>query len=103
MRKGPLAATEFLWTPAAVATLQRMWDAGYSPTHIAETLGCNCTKNAVVGKRNRMGLKKRREPYQPRFDTMPFRRLPEPPRFKVPPIEERPGWPTKAQLMGRRA
>jgi hypothetical protein len=95
----------FEWTQANTARAKKMWDDGNSPAQIAEMLGGGCTKNAVIGKRNRMGWEKRFENFgsrQPKENT-PYRRLPDAPRFQVPPIPERPGWPTKAQLMGRRA
>lgn len=92
----------FEWTEAAEATLRRMWRAGFDSGEIASMLGC--TKNAVVGKRNRLQLETRREGIRgSKTDITPFRRLPEPPQYPYKPPEERPGWPTLAQLMGRRA
>lgn len=101
MKKGPLTGEDFEWTLAATETLRRLWSAGYDSGEIAAVLGC--TKNAVVGKRNRMQLPTRKDGVrQAKSDVTPYRRLPEPPRFQVPPIEERPGWPTRQQLMAGR-
>ena len=49
------------WTTENVTALTRLWDAGdLSTQQIAHCLGC--TKNSVIGKANRMGLKPRLDP-----------------------------------------
>ena len=45
------------WTDERVALLKEMWTAGYSARQIAEKLG-GTTRNAVIGKANRLGLSK---------------------------------------------
>lgn len=48
------------WTEERVAVLERLWDEGMATERIAERLGV--TKNAVVGKAHRLGLKTRGNP-----------------------------------------
>ena len=45
------------WTEERVAMLKELWTQGYSARQIAERLG-DATRNAVIGKANRMGLSK---------------------------------------------
>ena len=45
------------WTEERVARLTELWTAGYSARNIAEQLG-GVTRNAVIGKANRLGLSK---------------------------------------------
>jgi GcrA cell cycle regulator len=45
------------WTEERVARLTELWTAGYSARSIAEILG-SITRNAVIGKANRLGLSK---------------------------------------------
>ncbi len=45
------------WTDERVARLKELWAQGYSARQIAEELG-GVTRNAVIGKANRMGLSK---------------------------------------------
>lgn len=45
------------WTEERVARLTELWTAGYSARQIAEQLG-GVTRNAVIGKANRLGLSK---------------------------------------------
>jgi GcrA cell cycle regulator len=44
------------WTPEREALLREMWTAGKTATQIAERLGGGITRNAVIGKKNRLGL-----------------------------------------------
>lgn len=46
---------EDLWTQAEIAQLRRMFADGNSPSAIASTMGR--TRNAVIGRLNRMGLR----------------------------------------------
>lgn len=45
------------WTEERVARLRELWEEGLSARQIAEGLG-GITRNAVIGKANRMGLSK---------------------------------------------
>jgi GcrA cell cycle regulator len=42
------------WTSTQIEELRRLWAEGHSMAAIGEKMGC--TKNAVAGKRNRLGL-----------------------------------------------
>ena len=46
------------WTDNRVALLSDLWQSGYSARQIAERLGEGVTRNAVIGKANRLGLSK---------------------------------------------
>lgn len=46
------------WTDARVEQLRELWVAGFSAREIAERLGDGATRNAVIGKANRLGLSK---------------------------------------------
>ncbi len=49
------------WTEQRVATLTRLWEEGRSASQIAEALG-DVSRNAVIGKAHRLGLKGRPSP-----------------------------------------
>ncbi len=49
-----------MWTDELVAELSRLWNEGHSTAEIGRRLGV--TKNAVVGKANRIGLPARQSP-----------------------------------------
>jgi len=51
-----------LWTDGAVVRLTQLWNEGKSASEIAETLGNGITRNAVIGKAHRIGLKGRPSP-----------------------------------------
>ncbi len=46
------------WTDERVAQLTKLWQEGFSARHIAERLDEGITRNAVIGKANRLGLSK---------------------------------------------
>lgn len=46
------------WSDERVDTLSRLWREGYTARQIAEKLGGEVTRNAVIGKANRLGLSK---------------------------------------------
>ena len=49
------------WTEERTATLKRMWEGGATATEIAKELG-EVSRNAVIGKAHRLGLKSRPSP-----------------------------------------
>ncbi len=49
------------WTDERITTLTKMWEAGATAGKIAEELG-GVTRNAVIGKAHRLGLKARPSP-----------------------------------------
>ncbi len=44
------------WTEQQIQTLKKMWGNGYSASEIAKYLGEGVTRNAVIGKANRLKL-----------------------------------------------
>jgi len=46
------------WTDERVVILKKMWGDGHSAASIAKMLGGGATRNSVIGKVNRLGLKK---------------------------------------------
>ncbi|MEO6153080.1 MAG: GcrA family cell cycle regulator [Croceibacterium sp.] len=51
----------FTWTEDRIATLTKMWESGATASQIAEELG-GVSRNAVIGKAHRLGLKARPSP-----------------------------------------
>ena len=49
------------WTDERIATLKKMWEAGATASQIADELG-GVSRNAVIGKAHRLGLKSRPSP-----------------------------------------
>ena len=49
------------WTDERIATLKKMWEGGSTASQIADELG-GVSRNAVIGKANRLGLKSRPSP-----------------------------------------
>ncbi len=52
------------WTDERIATLKKMWEGGSTASQIAEELG-GVSRNAVIGKAHRLGLKARPSPVKP--------------------------------------
>jgi GcrA cell cycle regulator len=50
------------WTEAKVKKLAKLWGKNLSARDIAEKLGEGITRNAVIGKANRLGLTKDLKP-----------------------------------------
>ncbi len=53
--------TRMSWTEERIGTLTRMWESGMTASQIAEELG-GISRNAVIGKAHRLGLKPRPSP-----------------------------------------
>ncbi|MGI9375171.1 MAG: GcrA family cell cycle regulator [Tsuneonella suprasediminis] len=49
------------WTDERIATLKKMWESGSTASQIADQLG-GVSRNAVIGKAHRLGLKSRPSP-----------------------------------------
>lgn len=49
------------WTEERIATLKKMWESGSTASQIADELG-GVSRNAVIGKAHRLGLKARPSP-----------------------------------------
>ena len=56
-----MAKKDNFWTDKNVKKLTTMWNKGKTAANIAESLG-GVTRNAVIGKANRLGLDKRPSP-----------------------------------------
>lgn len=52
------------WTEERIATLTKMWESGSTASQIADELG-GVSRNAVIGKAHRLGLKSRPSPVKP--------------------------------------
>jgi GcrA cell cycle regulator len=85
------------WTDERIETLTKMWEGGATASQIAEELG-GVSRNAVIGKAHRLGLKARPSPVKPNDKT-------EAPRAEAPakpapraaaPAEPRPAAPRPA-------
>lgn len=50
------------WSKERIELLQRLWEKGLSASQIASELGEGVTRNAVIGKAHRLGLKSRPSP-----------------------------------------
>jgi GcrA cell cycle regulator len=52
------------WTDERIGTLTKMWEGGATASQIADELG-GVSRNAVIGKAHRLGLKARPSPVKP--------------------------------------
>lgn len=50
------------WTPALDDKLAELWEAGLSGGAIAKEMGPRFTSNSVIGRANRIGLRRRLNP-----------------------------------------
>ncbi|WP_336981241.1 GcrA family cell cycle regulator [Altererythrobacter fulvus] len=81
------------WTDERIATLTKMWEGGATASQIAEELG-GVSRNAVIGKAHRLGLKSRPSPVKANEDggeKAPARKKetkPPKPKEKAPPAEK---------------
>src|SRR6476619_586582 len=55
------------WTDERIATLKKMWEGGATASQIADEL-TGVSRNAVIGKAHRLGLKARPSPVKPNED-----------------------------------
>jgi GcrA cell cycle regulator len=80
------------WTDERIATLTKMWESGATASQIADELG-GVSRNAVIGKAHRLGLKSRPSPVKaneaPVVKTKAKKKDTRPPRAK----EARPARP----------
>lgn len=84
-------AQQFDWTEERVATLRSLFDQKHSTAHIARELGGDLTKNAVIGKLHRLGLRREARVRKVRPHHVerkaPFKvrsRVPLPPKERAP-------------------
>ncbi len=85
------------WTDERIEILRNLWDRGMSASQISEQLGGNITRNAVIGKAHRLGLKSRPSPVKaessrkappqaavPKVVAPPVAAVPAPPPQAIP-------------------
>ncbi|HWK42294.1 MAG TPA: GcrA family cell cycle regulator [Croceibacterium sp.] len=80
------------WTEERIATLTKMWEGGSTASQIAEELG-GVSRNAVIGKAHRLGLKARPSPVkanEPKAEAKPKPAEAKPAVAKAPPAAPRP-------------
>ena len=71
------------WTDERIATLKKMWEGGATASQIADELG-GVSRNAVIGKAHRLGLKARPSPVKPNEEK------PEPKKSAAPAATAKP-------------
>jgi GcrA cell cycle regulator len=76
------------WTDERIATLKKMWEGGSTASQIADELG-GVSRNAVIGKAHRLGLKARPSPVKPN-DEKPEPKKAAPAPAAKPTVAKRP-------------
>jgi len=61
-RRARIEDDDMSWTPERIEKLQKLWEQGLSASQIADDLGEGVSRNAVIGKAHRLGLKVRPSP-----------------------------------------
>ncbi|MBA4162095.1 MAG: GcrA cell cycle regulator [Novosphingobium sp.] len=64
------------WTDERIEKLTKMWEGGATASQIAEELG-GVSRNAVIGKAHRLGLKARPSPVKPNEKEAPAPKAPK--------------------------
>ncbi len=72
------------WTPERIKTLIALWEEGHPTSEIGRRLGV--TKNSVVGKVHRLGLKKRQSPIR-QSSSQPRPKAPKVQRASKPAVK----------------
>ncbi|MFZ9395885.1 MAG: GcrA family cell cycle regulator [Erythrobacter sp.] len=77
------------WTDERIATLKKMWEGGATASQIADELG-GVSRNAVIGKAHRLGLKSRPSPVKANEEKAAPARKPaaKPTPAKTPLVKE---------------
>src|ERR687898_163448 len=85
------------WTDERIAKLTKMWEGGATASQIADELG-GVSRNAVIGKAHRLGLKARPSPVKanepkpaPARKEAESRPVPKAAKPIRPPVEDEPG------------
>ncbi|WP_017666346.1 GcrA family cell cycle regulator, partial [Porphyrobacter sp. AAP82] len=71
------------WTDERIATLRKMWEGGATASEIATELG-GVSRNAVIGKAHRLGLKARPSPVKANEKKKPAAAAPSPKKPAAP-------------------
>ncbi|MEZ5687441.1 MAG: GcrA family cell cycle regulator [Caenibius sp.] len=77
------------WTDERIATLTKMWESGATASQIAEELG-GVSRNAVIGKAHRLGLKSRPSPVKAADGGKKAKTSAAPKKTSKPPSEPKP-------------
>jgi len=72
------------WTDERIEKLTKMWEGGATASQIAEELG-GVSRNAVIGKAHRLGLKARPSPVKPNENEAAAAPAAKPSRSEAPP------------------
>jgi len=83
------------WTDERIEKLTKMWEGGATASQIADELG-GVSRNAVIGKAHRLGLKARPSPVKPNEKEAGPAPAPKPPRGETAPSAPRPAPAPKA-------
>lgn len=85
------------WTDERIEKLTKMWEGGATASQIAEELG-GVSRNAVIGKAHRLGLKARPSPVKPneKSEAAPAAKAPRPAPEPAAPAEPRVAAPRPA-------
>ncbi|MBB3860704.1 GcrA cell cycle regulator [Novosphingobium hassiacum] len=85
------------WTEERIEKLTKMWEGGSTASQIAEELG-GVSRNAVIGKAHRLGLKARPSPVKAneKVEAPAAPAAVKPPKLAVPPSEPRATAPRQA-------
>jgi GcrA cell cycle regulator len=89
------------WTDERIEKLTKMWEGGATASQIAEELG-GVSRNAVIGKAHRLGLKARPSPVKPNEKEAPAAApAPKPARAESAPAAPRPAPAPKIEVAPR--
>ncbi|WP_301751376.1 GcrA family cell cycle regulator, partial [uncultured Erythrobacter sp.] len=75
------------WTDERIATLKKMWEGGSTASEIAAELG-GVSRNAVIGKAHRLGLKARPSPVKANDKKKPAAPAKKPAAAPAPRVAE---------------
>ena len=90
------------WTDERIEKLTKMWEGGSTASQIADELG-GVSRNAVIGKAHRLGLKARPSPVKPNEKEAAPAPAPRPAREQAAPAAPRPAPAPKAEAAPRPA
>lgn len=97
-----MPASETIWSEDKIAELRALWGSGLTAREIADRLGEQFSRSAVIGKANRLGLAHQKPGFTPtdngRKKPVPRPLPPPPPPKPLPLPPERPGPPLMRQL-----
>lgn len=72
------------WAEETIARLRKLWDEGLSTAEIGRRLGIS--KNAICGKKNRLGLPDRPSPIRRNGESKPYVKKPHAGANTLPPL-----------------